>query len=124
MAVEPELRRNPLELNAALLFAVMFAVVAFVTKYVLDYFRDSGLRVLSFVVGFSDITPFVVSVLQGNLGIAESQILQAIIIASASNNLLKTAYTYLFGCRRTANLAAPGMVGLAALSLLYAFVAL
>jgi uncharacterized membrane protein (DUF4010 family) len=124
VAGEPELRKNPLELNAALFFAVMFAVVSFATKFVLDYFKDGGLRILSFVVGFSDITPFVVSVLQGNLGIADSQILQAIIIASASNNLLKTAYTYIFGARRTANLAAPGMLGLAALSLLYAFIAL
>jgi len=124
VAGEPELRKNPLELNAALFFAVMFAVVSFATKFVLDYFKDGGLRILSFVVGFSDITPFVVSVLQGNLGIADSQILQAIIIASASNNLLKTAYAYIFGARRAANLAAPGMLGLAALSLLYAFIAL
>jgi len=124
VAGEPEMRKNPLELNAAVFFAIMFAVVSFATKYVLEYFKDSGLRILSFVVGFSDITPFVVSVLQGNLGIADNQILQAIVIASASNNLLKTAYTYIFGARRTANLAAPGMLGLAALSLLYAFIAL
>ncbi len=124
LAAEPALRKNPLELNAAVLFAVMFAVVSFATKYVLEYFKDLGLRMLSFVVGFSDITPFVVSVLQGNLGIADRQILQAIIIASASNNLLKTAYTYVFGHRRAANLAGPGMVGLAMLSIVYAFVAL
>ena len=83
-------------------------------------FQDLGLRMLSFVVGFSDITPFVVSVLQGNLGIGDAQILQAIIIASASNNLLKTAYTYMFGSRRTANLAAPGMLGLAIPAIVYA----
>jgi hypothetical protein len=34
---------------------------------------------LSFVVGFSDITPFVVSLLQGNFGIGETQIVQAIL---------------------------------------------
>ena len=55
---------------------------------------------LSFVVGFSDITPFVVSLLQGDLGIGDRQIVQAIVIASASNNLLKLAYTYLLGTRR------------------------
>ena len=43
------------------------------------------------------ITPFVVSVLQGNLGIADTKVLQAVIIASASNNLLKTAYTWAAG---------------------------
>jgi len=52
---------------------------------------------LSFVVGFSDITPFVVSLLQGNFGIGDRQIVQAVIIASASNNVLKMVYTYVFG---------------------------
>lgn len=116
------LRKNPLELSSAFIFALLFGVLALVTKYTLDTLQEMGLRMLSFVVGFSDITPFVVSLLQGSFGIDESQILKAIIIASASNNLLKTAYTYLFGSRRTAHLAAPGMLGLALLSFLYAFV--
>jgi uncharacterized membrane protein (DUF4010 family) len=117
---ERALRRNPLELSAALIFAVLFAVVSFVTKYVLESFQDAGLRVMSFVVGFSDITPFVVSLLQGHFGIGDRQIVQAVIIASASNNVLKLAYTYLLGTRRTANLAATGLLGLVVLSLLYA----
>jgi len=117
---ERALRRNPLELNAALIFAVLFAVVSFVTKYVLESFQDMGLRAMSFAVGFSDITPFVVSLLQGNFGIGDRQIVQAVIIASASNNVLKLAYTYLLGARRTANLTAAGLIGLVVLSLLYA----
>ena len=124
VGADPDLRRNPLELNAALLFAVLFAVVSFATKYVLDYFKDLGLRMLSFVVGFSDITPFVVSLLQGSFGIGDRQIVQAVVIASASNNMLKLVYTYVFGSRRTANLVAPAMVGLAVLSVLYAVIGL
>jgi len=120
VSTEPELRRNPLELNAAALFAVMFAVVAFVTKLVLDQFRDTGLRALSFLVGFSDITPFVVSVLQGTLGLGVGQMLQALLIAGASNNLLKAAYTFGLGARRTTALAAPGLVALALFSFAYA----
>ncbi len=123
-AAEPSLRKNPLEINSALFFAFMFVAVSLATKYVLIFYKDMGLRMLSFVVGCSDITPFVVSILQGNLGISTPQILQAIIIASASNNMLKVAYTYMFGTRRTANLAALGMVSLAALSILYAVLAL
>jgi uncharacterized membrane protein (DUF4010 family) len=117
---EPALRKNPLEINSALFFAFMFVAVSLATKYVLILYQGMGLRMLSFVVGCSDITPFVVSVLQGNLGIGSAQVLQAIIIASASNNMLKVAYTYMFGTRRTANLAAMGMVTLALLSVLYA----
>ena len=117
---EPALRKNPLEINSALFFAFMFVAVSLATKYVLILYQGMGLRMLSFVVGCSDITPFVVSVLQGNLGIGTAQVLQAIIIASASNNMLKVAYTYMFGTRRTANLAAMGMVTLAVLSVIYA----
>ncbi len=120
---EADLRSNPLELNSAFLFAVLFVVISIATKYTLLKFHDLGLRVLSFVVGFSDITPFVVSVLQGDLGINTGQILQAIVIASASNNLVKLAYAFAFGTRRTAGLAALGLGPLAAISLVYATVA-
>lgn len=124
VASEPEMKRNPLEINSALLFAVLFTVISLATKYVLDYSAAAGLRALSFVVGFSDITPFVVSVLQGEFGLSDTRILQAILIASASNNFMKAVYTYVFGSRRTANLAAPGMIGLAVPTLAYAVFAL
>ena len=114
---ESALRRNPLEIYSALSFAAMFVAVALATKIAVVEYKGLGLRALSFLVGFSDITPFVVSVLQGNLGLETRQILQAIVLASASNNLLKMAYTYLFGTRRTARLAGAGLVTLAALSL-------
>ncbi|MFN7958209.1 MAG: DUF4010 domain-containing protein [Holophagaceae bacterium] len=112
--------RNPLELNAALLFALMFVTVSLVTKFVLLRFHELGLRMLSFLVGASDIVPFIVSVLQGNLGIGSSQVLQAILIATASNNVMKTAYVFAFGHRQTARLTAIGMAGIVALSFLYA----
>jgi uncharacterized membrane protein (DUF4010 family) len=121
---EPALRSNPLELNSALLFAVLFVVISIATKYALAEYKDPGLRVLSFVVGFSDITPFVVSVLQGDLGLGSAQILQAIVIASASNNLMKLIYAYVFGTRAMAKLAALGMGPLAVLSLVYIAIAL
>ncbi len=121
---EPELQKNPLEISSAVIFAVLFTVISIATKYVLEYMNAGGLRLLSFVVGLSDITPFVVSLLQGDFGIGDVRIVQAILIASASNNLLKTAYTYLFGSRATANAAAPGMVGLAVPTIVYALLAL
>ena len=105
-----------------MLFAVLFTAVSLATKYVLVYFKDVGLHLLSFVVGFSDITPFVVSLLQGNFGIGERQIVQATIIAAASNNLLKLVYTYAFGSRRTARLVAPGMIVLVLVSVLFVLI--
>lgn len=122
--LEPSMRRNPLELNAALFFALMFVAVSLATKYVILYYQGMGLRALSFLVGCSDITPFVLSVLQGDLGLGTPQILQAIILATASNNVVKAAYTYLFGARQTARLVATGLLAGAALSILYAVLAL
>ncbi len=114
--------RNPLELNAAFLFAFMFISVALITKYVLLIWHSAGLRMLSFMVGASDIVPFVVSILQGNLGLAEPQILHAILIATGSNNLMKAVYVYAFGNRRTAGLTAIGMAATAVLSFVYVVV--
>lgn len=117
---EESFRKNPLEINSALFFALMFMAVSFATKYALLFFREGGLRAMSFIVGFTDITPFVVTVLQGNLGIGSDQVIQAVVIATASNNILKAVYTYIFGTRKTANLAAAGMAGLVVLSMIYA----
>lgn len=114
--------RNPLELNSALLFALMFVTVSLVTKYVLLSFHDLGLRTLSFLVGASDIVPFIVSILQGNLGLTDAQILRAILIAAASNNVMKAAYVFLFGNRRTAMLSAVGLGGTVVLTFLYLLV--
>ena len=43
----------------------------------------------------------------------------SVVIATASNNLMKAIYVYLFGHRRTAHYTAAGMAGLALLSFLY-----
>jgi len=51
-----------------------------------------GLHVLSFMVGFTDIDPFVLSLLAGHFQVGEVAIFNAILIASGSNNLLKAAY--------------------------------
>lgn len=119
---EPELRRNPLELSAAAVFAVAFVAIAWGTRAVLDTFHETGLHVLAFVVGFSDITPFVTSLLQGDLGLSAATALQAVLVASASNNLLKAAYTLGLGSRATMRLSAPALAGLAVVSLAYASV--
>jgi len=123
VADEPEVvlkDKNPLELNAAFIFALMFVTVSLITKAVLVRFHDLGLQMLSFLVGASDIVPFIVSVLQGNLGIAERMIINAVIISTASNNLMKAIYVFAFGNRRSARLTAYGMGGSALLSFIYA----
>lgn len=62
---EDEDGSNPLEFKVALIFAVLFVVFTIATHYTLIYAGKGGLTLLSFVSGFSDITPFILNLLQG-----------------------------------------------------------
>ncbi len=84
--------RNPLDLPVAFLFAGLFVAFAAITKLATTDFGATGLHVLSFLVGFSDIDPFVLSLLAGHFHVSEADIVGAVLIASGSNNLLKAGY--------------------------------
>ncbi|MCB0614542.1 MAG: DUF4010 domain-containing protein, partial [Phaeodactylibacter sp.] len=56
---------NPLEFRTALLFAFLFVFFAALTHYVLKFYGSNGLTVLSFVVGVTDIDPFLLNLFQG-----------------------------------------------------------
>ncbi len=83
---------NPLEFSTAVVFAGLFVVFALATQLVLNHFGNSGLHWLAFMVGFSDIDPFILSLLAGHFTVDTRTIVHAILIATASNNLLKAAY--------------------------------
>lgn len=92
---------NPLELGTAFIFAFLFVITMLVTNYVIDNYGSSGLQFLSVIVGFTDIDPFILSLLTGKYTIEASQIASAIIIASGSNNILKSIYALWFGRDKT-----------------------
>lgn len=89
--------KNPLELKTAFLFAFLFVAMMIITHFVTKAYGTSGLEILSFVVGFTDIDPFILSILTGKFTITATQILAAIMIATGSNNLLKAIYALWFG---------------------------
>ena len=92
--------RNPLELGTAFVFALLFVIMMLLTNFVTTHYGNIGLKILSFVIGFTDIDPFVLSLLTGKLNISTSQIAAAILIASGSNNILKAIYATIFGNNR------------------------
>jgi len=112
---------NPLELPTAFIFAFLFVFFAFVTHYVLAHFGTSGLHLLSFIVGFTDIDPFILSLLAGKYQVTEGAIVGAVIIASGSNNLLKAAYAVGLSRNRSVLPAAVWLVGLCIASLAYTY---
>ena len=92
---------NPLELGTAFIFAILFVITMMITNSVIDSYGTNGLKFLSMIVGFTDIDPFILSLLTGKYTIESSQIASAIIIAAGSNNILKSIYTLWFGKDKT-----------------------
>ena len=88
---------NPLELGTALLFAGLFVLMMMLTSYITAHYGNTGLRVLSFVTGLTDIDPFILSLLTGKYSVTHTEIVAAIMIAAGSNNILKAAYALWFG---------------------------
>lgn len=81
--------RHPLEFSVALLFALLFVLFATATHYAVQAYSTLGLKVMAFAVGFTDIDPFVLSVLSGKLDISLHAVVDAVVLAAASNNVFK-----------------------------------
>jgi uncharacterized membrane protein (DUF4010 family) len=110
--------KNPLELSAAFLFALMFVALLAASHYVAAHFGRGGIYGLAAITGTLDVDPFVLGMTQSG----QPSILagHAIAIAASSNNLMKGLYAFGFGDRRTGSealvlLAALALVGLVAL---------
>jgi uncharacterized membrane protein (DUF4010 family) len=106
--------RNPLEITAAAFFAVLFVAISIATEWARQHFGDAGVNTLAVVVGFVDIDPFVLSIAQGGSGtMPVPTAATAILIAVASNNILKASYAVAFAGWRASINAAAVLVALA-----------
>jgi uncharacterized membrane protein (DUF4010 family) len=95
LAVVP---KNPLQIPTALIFAVLIVVISVISAWVKGAFGESGILVLSAVVGLTDIDPFVLNIAQGGIaGMTVASLCAAVLIAASSNNLAKAAYAVGFG---------------------------
>ena len=83
---------NPLEFKTSIVFGVLFILFALLTSFINETFGASGINLLSFVVGVTDIDPFIINLLQSKINIAETILVMAIVNATTSNNLLKMIY--------------------------------
>lgn len=92
--------KNPLEFKVALIFAFLFVVFTVLTHYTLTYSGTGGLNLLSVVAGLSDITPFILNLLQGTGGVAVMVIGACILQAIVSNILVNMFYAMFFSDRR------------------------
>ena len=109
---------NPLEIRAALLFAVLFVAMLVAGHLAALYLGRSGVYALAAVMGIADVDPFILSMTQeagasAGLTVAAS----AILIAAASNNVAKGVYAYALAPRETGIYSLALLLGLAAAGL-------
>jgi uncharacterized membrane protein (DUF4010 family) len=112
---------NPLQLGAAVLFAVLFIAITLATNFAQARFGRSGLNGLAAIVGITDIDPFVLGIAQGNAG-PRPAVAEAILIAVSSNNVLKAGYAFFFGGGRGMLHPVAALIALATCSLAGAFI--
>ena len=114
----PKPSTNPLEMKAALLFAVVFVALLVITQLVRESLGSPGVYTLAGIVGVTDVDPFILGVAQAHgTALALRVAATAIIIAASSNNVVKAAYALGFADRATGRRAAYLLVGLALVGL-------
>jgi uncharacterized membrane protein (DUF4010 family) len=113
---------NPLELSTAFVFAALFIAISLASTWVKSRPGSGGIELLAAVVGVSDIDPFVLSLARGGAPVLPVLVgAVAILIAAASNNLLKAAYTVSVAGIRVSMVPVAGLSLLAAGGLAAAF---
>ena len=118
----PVMQTNPLELNAALLFAFLFVAISLASTWVSTEFGKTGIYWLASVVGITDIDPFVLSLAQGGAGGLGLPVMEAaILIAASSNNILKAVYAAIFLGFRESLAATTALVLLSLTGIILAF---
>ncbi len=90
--------QNPLEFRTAIIFGLLFSFFAIITNLVVTNYGNIGVNILSFIVGVTDIDPYILNLFQ-RVGptINLETIFKATIIATASNNLIKMIYSIILG---------------------------
>ena len=91
--------KNPLEFKVALIFALLFVLFTLATHYTIQEFGAQGLKILSFMVGVTDITPFFISLFQGSYEVTASVVISATFLALLSNNIVKLGYSLALGSK-------------------------
>ncbi len=111
---------NPLELKIASVFAVLFVFFSFVTHYTIQQYGGMGLNVLSYLVGFTDIDPFLLNLFQGKYTIGIDAVAKAALQAIISNNILKSLYIYALADKRTKKLSISGLAVITIINIIFA----
>ena len=110
--------KNPLELLAAFLFALLFLTMLVATQLAVTYLGRAGVNTLAAIMGVTDVDPFIMGMTQAAGALTPLRVAAAaVVIAAASNNLIKGIYAYSLAGRKTGIQSLCFLAGLAALGL-------
>ena len=111
--------KNPLDLLTAFLFAALFLAMLVITQLALTYLGRTGVNTLAAIMGVSDVDPFIMGLTQAAGTLTPLKVAAgAVVIAAASNNVVKGIYAYSLADRKTGVQALAMLLGLAASGLL------
>jgi uncharacterized membrane protein (DUF4010 family) len=111
--------KNPLELLAAFLFALLFLTMLVATQLVVSYLGRAGVNTLAAIMGITDVDPFIMGMTQAAGTLTPLKVAAvAVLIAAASNNLIKGVYAYSWADRKTGIQSLGLLASLAGLGLL------
>jgi uncharacterized membrane protein (DUF4010 family) len=109
---------NPLELMAAFLFAAFFVAMLVATQLAVTYLGRAGVNLLAAIMGITDVDPFIMGMTQAAGTLTPLKVAAiAVMIAAASNNLIKGIYSYSLADRKTGIQSLSLLVALAAAGL-------
>jgi len=110
--------KNPLELLTAFAFAALFLAMLVITQLALIYLGTTGVNTLAAIMGVSDVDPFIMGLTQAAGRVTEMNVAAgAVVIAAASNNVVKGIYAYSLADRKTGVASLAMLLGLAACGL-------
>jgi len=105
---------NPLELTAAFLFAFLFLAMLIATQLAVTYLGRAGVNILAAIMGVTDVDPFIMGMTQAAGTLTPLKVAAtAVLIAAASNNLIKGIYSYSLADRKTGIQSLSFLIGLA-----------
>ena len=115
---EQAVQSNPLEIRSAVTFAGIFLAVLVGTRLVAERFGGTGVLILAAIMGAADVDPFILGITQQvgtTLPLGTAAL--AVVLAAATNNLMKGVYAVIFGSRTTGNIALAVLASLGAASI-------
>mgnify|MGYP000270531602 CR=1 FL=1 len=119
---EPTTVKNPFRLVPAITFGLLYAVILVLTNGAQSYFGDAGVYLSSVVAGLADVDAITLSMVQLQEGgeLSAETATRAILIAAASNTVLKGGIVAAMGTRGLRRAVLPGLVLIVGASLLAA----